>query len=131
MPASGARVEVEGAKELRRALKRMGDDLADLRAINLEAAQAVADQARERVPVASGRLRGSIKPRATKTRGYVTAGNNRLVPYAGPIHFGWHRRHIVPQPFLFDALDERRDDIVRKYQARVGDLVERVGRETP
>jgi hypothetical protein len=131
MPATGARVEVEGAKELRRALKRMGDDLKDLRAINLEAANAVADRARERVPVVSGRLQRSIKPRATKTRGYVTAGDNRLVPYAGPIHFGWSARNIAPQPFLFDALDDRRDEIVRKYQDRVSGLVERVGRETP
>jgi hypothetical protein len=125
-----ARIQVEGAVELRRALKRMGADLKDLTKINREAAEVVAGDARSNAPRLTGKLAGSIKGRATKTRATVTAGS-RFIPYAGPIHFGWPARNISPQPFLYDAIDRRRDEVVRKYQERVGELVVRVGRETP
>lgn len=123
-------VQVTGAKELRRALKRMGDDLNDLRAINLAAARDVADEAQHTVPRVSGALAGAITPKATKASGSVSAGGRRL-PYAGVIHFGWPRHNIEPQPFLFDALDNRREAVADKYRERVDALVVRVGRETP
>jgi hypothetical protein len=109
----------------------MTDDLKDLREIHLAAAKIVEEVARERVPVRTGRLRRTIKASATRTRGVVSAGRNGIVPYAGPIHFGWPARNIEPQPFIYDALDARKDQIVRQYEERVGQLVERVGRETP
>jgi hypothetical protein len=123
-------IEVTGAKELRKALKHMGADLADLTATNRAAAEQVAERARDHAPRRSGRLAKTIRARASKTKASVIAGS-AAVPYAGPIHFGWHRRHIVPNPFLYDALDERRGEVVAAYSKRVGDLVERVGRETP
>jgi hypothetical protein len=128
--AAGPRVEVTGAKELRRALKHMGADMKDLTRINRAAAEDVAKHARDRAPRRSGRLAKSVKARATRSAGRVQAGS-RLVPYAGPIHFGWHRRHISPQPFIYDALDERRSEVVDLYEKRVAELVVRVGRETP
>ncbi len=126
---TNARVQVTGAKELRKALKKMGADVKDLTAINKKAAETVADEARERAPILTGVLRKTIRARATKTRGYVTAGTG--IPYAGVIHFGWPRHGISPQPFIFDALDARKDEVVHAYEKRIGDLVERVGRETP
>lgn len=131
MAAPTARIQVTGAKELRRALKRMDADLKDLTRINKSAAEIVARTARERAPVLTGRLRNTIKVGATRTRGTVSAGNRGNVPYAGPIHFGWPQRNISPQPFIYDALDERRSEVVELYQTRVADLVTRVGRETP
>ncbi len=130
MAGTNARIQVTGAKELRRALKKMGADVKDLTPINREAAQDVAEEARQRVPVLSGALRRTIKGSGTKTRGTVSAGARGL-PYAGVIHFGWPRHNISPQPFIYDALDNRREAVVEKYQKRIGDLVERVGRETP
>jgi HK97 gp10 family phage protein len=130
MAAGSARVQIEGAKELRKALKRMGADVKDLTEINREAAETVASQARDRAPVLSGALRASIKSSATKTKGVVRAGG-KAIPYAGVIHFGWPRHNIAPQPFIFDALDSRKDEVVGKYQDRIAALVERVGRETP
>jgi len=109
----------------------MTDDLKDLREIHLAAARIVEEVARENAPVRSGRLRRTIKAGATRTRGTVSAGRNGSVPYAGPIHFGWPARNIESQPFIFDALDARKDQVVRQYEERVGQLVERVGRETP
>ncbi len=51
--------------------------------------------------------------------------------YAGVIHFGWPRHNIEPQPFLYDALDKRFDEVVRVYEKRITDLVHKLDRETP
>lgn len=123
-------VRVTGAAELRRALKRMGDDLEDLKDIHREAGDLVAGTARGDAPVLTGTLAGDIRAGATKTRAYVSVGRKRI-PYAGPIHFGWPARNIQAQPFLYAASDARAEDVARLYIDRVGELVERVGRETP
>lgn len=130
MAAPAARIQVTGAVELRRALGRMGADLKDMSKVNREAADIVASEARQRAPVRSGDLRRSVRGGATKTRGTVSAGK-RGIPYAGVIHFGWPAHNIEPQPFIYDAVDEKRDDVVNLYRRRVDDLVRRVGRETP
>ena len=130
MAAPAARVQVTGAKELRRALKRMGADLSDLTKINREAAETVLKTARDRAPVQTGRLRRSLKAGATTTRGTVSAGGG-LVPYAGPIHFGWPARNIEPNTFIYDALDEKKGEVVSKYEDRITDLVNKLDRETP
>ncbi len=130
MAAGKARVQVTGAREFRAAMKKMGADLSDLTAINKAAAQKVADTARGRAPVLSGRLRGSIRAGATRTRGTVKAGTNGI-PYAGVIHFGWPRHNIEPQPFIYDALDERKGEVIDAYEAHIEALVLKVGRETP
>jgi len=123
-------VQVTGAKELRRALQRMGNDATDLRAINLAAAKEVGDEAQHRAPHLSGALVHSVRPTATKQSGKVAAGK-KTVPYAGVIHFGWPRHNIKPHPFLFDALDDKRQAVADKYAERVDALVVRVGKETP
>ena len=130
MAAGKPAVRVEGAAEFRRAMKRMGADLSDLTAINKAAAQKVAETARDKVPVLSGALESSIKAGATRTRGSVRAGS-RSVPYAGPIHFGWPARNISPQPFIYEALDERKRDVIDAYEQHIEALVEKVARETP
>jgi hypothetical protein len=129
MPAKPA-VQVTGAKELRKALQRMGADLGDLTRIHRDVAGIVREAAVQRVPVRSGKLRATIKGKGTKARATVTAGS-RPVPYAGPIHFGWPARNIEPQPFLYDALDERKGEVARRYEDLVGDLVKKLDRETP
>jgi len=123
-------IRVSGAKEFRVAMKRMGADLKDLSAVNKAAAEVVADAARGRVPVMSGQLRGSIRAKGTRTFGSVAAGR-RNIPYAGVIHFGWPRHNIEPQPFIYDALEDKSDDVVRKYDQLVEALVIKVGRDTP
>lgn len=130
MAASGPSVQVEGAKELRRALKHMNADLKDLSRVHKAAGQSVLDEAREIVPRVSGVLGRSIRLSATRTRASILAGKSS-VPYAGPIHFGWRRRNIEPQPFLYDALDRRRQEVADVYGDEVGRLVRKVDRETP
>ncbi len=130
MAAGKPAVKVVGAAEFRKAMRNMGADLKDLTAINRRAAETVAEAARDGAPVLTGALRGSVKSRATQKRGSVQAGSKGVV-YAGPIHFGWPARNIKPQPFLYDALDDRRDAVVDAYEQHIEALVQKVARETP
>jgi hypothetical protein len=128
--AKGAAVEVTGAKELRKAMKHMGADLKDLTNVNKAAAKPVYERSKDLVPRVSGALGRTIRVLASKTRASILAGRNG-VPYAGPIHFGWRRRNIGSQPFLTDAVAEKRSEVVDIYGAFIGDLVKRLDRETP
>jgi len=123
-------VKVTGAREFRAALERMGGDVKDVTALNRRLADDVAQAARQRVPIKTGRLSKSIRARASKTRAGVNMGG-RLAVYGPPIHFGWRRRNIEPQPFLYDALDARRHALVGMYQGEVERLVKKLDRETP
>ncbi len=126
MAAGLSRIQVSGAKEFRAAMQKMGADLSDLTAINRRLAETVADAARSSAPVLTGRLSGSIRAGATRTKGYVRAGG-RSIPYAGVIHFGWPRHNIAPQPFIYD----KKSDVIETYDRYVEALVEKVGRDTP
>ena len=84
-------IKATGVKELRRELRKMGDDLEDLKALNLDVATLVSDRAKDIVPRRTGTLADTIRPTGTKTAGRVRAGFKR-VPYAGVIHFGWPPR---------------------------------------
>jgi hypothetical protein len=125
-----AAIEVEGGPQLRRALKKFDARLGDLSAIHRDVGELVAAEAETLVPVDTGRLRDTIHSTRGKASASVLAGRS-LVPYAGPIHFGWRARNIEPQPFLYDALDRRRDDVLDRYNDGIGDLVRRFDTEAP
>lgn len=127
MPADPI-VRLDGARQLRRALSRAGDDLADLRAANAQAAGIAASGARVRVPERSGRLAASVRPGATKTQAVIRAGSARI-PYAGPIHWGWAARHIAPHPFLSEGAQATEPAWLGVYTAALERLVARVARE--
>lgn len=126
---AGEHIEVEGLKELQRALRRAKDeDLKKaLKSSNKAAAQDVADEAQNIVPVKSGKLLESIKAGVELKSGYVKAGSGR-VEYAGPIHFGWRSRNIEPNPFLYDALDNRREAIFAEYERDIDKITDRLNR---
>lgn len=123
-------IEVEGGPQLRRAFKKLGDRADDLKELHGDIGAMVEQTAESLVPVQSGTLRESIRSSKRKTGATVLAGR-RGVPYAGPIHFGWRARNIEPQPFLYDALDSRRDEIAKKYADGIGRLVQRFDLEAP
>ena len=125
-----ATIQVEGAAELRRAMKHMERDLKDLTKIHKAAAAPVMERSKDLVPRVSGALGRTIRLSATRTRASILAGRSG-VPYAGPIHYGWRRRNIEPHPFLTDAIAEKRSEVVDIYGMAIGDLVRRVDRETP
>ena len=106
----------------------MDDGVKDFTKVGQDAADIVAAEGRALSPRGETlRLRRSIKARASKTRSRVTA---RTI-YAGVIHFGWPRHNIEPQPFLYDALDKRSDEVIALYERRITALVQKLDRETP
>lgn len=123
-------IQIDGGRETRRKLRQAGDDLSDLKDLHKRLADDIAGTAKTKVPVRSGRLKRSIRGSGTKTAARVRAGNNQKnfrhgVPYAGPIHFGWAERGIRPQPFMYEALDNRRQEVVDRYNAEVRSIINR------
>jgi len=92
-----------------------------LTVIAAKAAIPVAATGRDLAPKLSGRLAGSVRPGGSQ-RGAVVRAGRGAVPYAGVIHFGWPRHNIRPQPFLYEAIDRRRDDVVRAYETGIRNL---------
>jgi HK97 gp10 family phage protein len=115
--------QIDGLKELQRDLKKLGDDAKnDMKPAHMKAAELVVMGAKRYVPYRTGRLLESLRPFARQKAGVVRAGS-ASVPYAGPIHFGWPARRIKPQPFIYDALDQRRAEVVNIYAERMGELI--------
>lgn len=128
----GQHVEIEGLKDLQKALRIAGskDLKKELRQAQKSSADIVSRRAKVLAPKDTGKLAASIRPGASMRSGYVKAGGKR-VPYAGPIHFGWKRRNIAPNPFLFEALAASRSKIVREHQKSMDDLVAKIHKATP
>lgn len=129
-----ARVEVKGDRQLRKALKRVEGNVSELREVHRSAGEVVEGEARTLVPVESGLLRDTIRLSirlAGRASGTTVMAGKSMVPYAGPIHFGWAARNIEPQPFLYDALDRRRDDVLDRYQRGVDSVIHRFDLEAP
>lgn len=122
--------KIAGADEVRRKIRNMQDAVSktaaksELKTLHGDAAKIVEQDALGRAPVRSGRLRESIRSSGTQKAGVVRAGFAR-VPYVGPIHFGWAKRNIRPQPFLYDAKDARRDEVVRSVEQGIDALIRR------
>lgn len=107
-------------------MKALDSDLIDsMKSTNAELAADVAATARTKVPRRTGRLAGSIRSSGQARSGVVRAGSAG-VPYANPIHFGWSKHNIHPNPFMYDALDERRDEIEKRWVDELEKLVGKV-----
>jgi HK97 gp10 family phage protein len=123
---SFGRIQVEGLNETLRDLRKLKEkDIPKaIRNANLEAAELVVPTAQAEAPRRSGKLAKTVKAKATRKAGSVKAGS-AAVPYAGPIHFGWGRRHIDPQPFLYRAIDKRIHEVRERYEAQMRRAIER------
>ncbi|MDK4252603.1 hypothetical protein NLL32_00740 [Corynebacterium propinquum] len=129
-----ATVYVDGARELRRSLKKAGLDVRDdLKDAHRAAANHVLVRSRQIVPVAPlsmtsavpGLLRDSLRPGATQTAAIVRAGKKR-VPYAGPIHWGWKARKIKPSLYLTRAAKDTEPTWVQEYLAKFESIIDKI-----
>lgn len=128
-------VRIDGGRRLRSTLKKAGGDLQDLRAANRRAVDTVKPVAAALAPRRSGRLDGTIRTGATIRAGTIKAGK-KLVPYAGPIHWGWPTRPqpereiyggpIRPNPFLSRAAQITEPAWVPIYEAEMLDVIRSV-----
>lgn len=121
-------VKVEGAREFRRAARKAGIDLKQMREVHRAAANIVVGKARGWAPKVSGSLAGTIRAGATQTAGIVRAGNNRKskagVPYAPPIHWGWKARNIKANPFLSYAAQATEVQWLEIYHDKVEEILD-------
>lgn len=86
----------------RRTLRNAAGDLNDLKEIHARVSSYVAAKAKAAAPHRTGRLAGSGRGNRAAGRAEVRFGG-ASVPYANPIHWGWPRRHIAPNPFAYDT----------------------------
>ena len=143
-------VRVVGLRQFNKILRGLGDDAVnDIKQAHAAAAKMVEDTARPMVPVhgarsaVSGRpywrtpahppgfMRSTLRSSGTGRGGFVRAGK-KLVPYAGPVHFGWPNRPnpgkgwqggpIAPNPFLYNALDKRRNEVAETFARYIDDI---------
>lgn len=75
-------------------------------------------------PTLSGRLTGTLRAGRGKTKAVVRAGGARA-PHAGVIHYGWPAHNIAAQPFLTNALQSERGDVLRALDNGLGELLKK------
>lgn len=112
-------VRIDGLGQLRRDLRKLGDNLADLKDANATVAGMVAAEAARRAPRRSGRLAGTLRGNRAAGGAAVMAGR-AAVPYAGPIHWGWPARGIAAQPFAADAARALQPAWLAVYDRAIG-----------
>ena len=80
-------VQVEGARELRAALAKLGEDLEDFKDTHADVASLVDSQAVGWIPSRTGALAHSGRPSGTKSAAILRYGGAGA-PYANAVHWG-------------------------------------------
>lgn len=120
-------ITIHGGLELRRAFEAAGDDaINDLKTLNKEVAEIVAEEARRLAPFRSGKLKTTIKAFGTKSKARVKLGN-KSTPYAAIIQWGNPIRNIEPNPFMTDALANKRQEVLDTWEIGLEQLLEENG----
>ncbi|MFI6861296.1 HK97 gp10 family phage protein [Streptomyces sp. NPDC050421] len=125
-------VRVEGLREFQRNLRQLRDRELNkkVRLANKAAAEVVKPEARRTAPdrrpsskdrqnYRPGRLEKSITVTASPKSAVIKAGSKARVPYAGAIHFGYRRRGISPNRFLYRAMARKSDEVSATYEAEI------------
>lgn len=115
-----------GWRRFRKTLRQSGIDLADLKAVNGDAASVAAGGAKRLVPEVTGRLARTIRSAGTKTAGIVRVGNNTSVRYAGPVHWGWFRRHVRENPFASQGAQDTESTWVPLYETYLDNTLDKI-----
>lgn len=122
----GVTLKTEGLARASRALAKAGDYAEDQRELMHRIGQLVVDEAKGLAPVRTGALRDAIRAGRGKTKAVVRAGFRR-VPYAPVVHYGWADRNIEPQPYLLQALANKREEAFNLYQEGMRALLFKAG----
>lgn len=117
-------VRVKGLNETLSALRKLGDDMEDLKTANQKLGTEIAAEAAAIAPKLSGALASSIRANRAKKRVTIKAGNTR-VPYAGVIEYGWPRRGIEAQSYLRKAAFDNKDLISRRYEDNIKEVIKK------
>jgi hypothetical protein len=131
-------IKVAGLNEAIRNLRAIGVPSSEIGEASQQAGNIVANMARSLVPVKTGALRSTISAKKIARKVVVSAGNNRSVPYANPIHFGWNydrvnlqAKNIRPRPFFINALSRTRTEVYRVFFDNIGRLLQKYSNTKP
>lgn len=124
--ADSVGVRVEGLNKLTRDLQALGLDVDDLKgAFSSIAAEGAALAARY-APRRTGALAASIRGNKAKNKAVIAAGRAR-VPYAGPINYGWPKRHIAPSKFMQKADLEMQPKALALLEREINQAIQKRG----
>jgi len=137
-PKQRGSIEVTGVQIIQRRLRKMDDGtVQELKRVYHYSANLVAKNALPRIPRRTGNLASTLRVQATRYGGFVKLGGRRTAPYAGPIHFGWPNRPdlrkdwyggpIRPNPFLYAALDARREAVNDAFYSGIMKVARQAG----
>ena len=118
-------VKIKGLRSVTKALESVGVPKKELNQAAKRSAGRVVNEAKTLAPVRSGKLRDSIRISATLTKGVSIKAGSLSIPYANPIHWGWFKRNIKPQPFFIKAIGLTRDDVYQDYLKELEQLMVR------
>ncbi|MFJ7419780.1 hypothetical protein ACIQXD_14360 [Streptomyces uncialis] len=117
---------------LKKTLRALKDrDLSKrVREVNKTAAEIVKPDAQRGVPQRTktpkdakkyrpGKLAKSVKVVASANSAAVKAGTAARAPYAGAIHFGFPRRGIKPNRFLYRAMARNSEQVSETYEREI------------
>ena len=116
-------VKVKGLRQAIKALQAIGVPASAIKEAGTRSGEIVASEARGLVPVKTGALRNTIRVSKALNKVSISAGNNKSVPYANPIHWGWFKRNIKPQPFFVKALGLTRSEVYDNYFRSLDKLI--------
>lgn len=120
-----ASVRVEGLSQLRRQLKQLEVDTADLKDAHAAVASTVAHAAANRAKRRTGRMAASVRGNRAVGKATVTVGGAAL-PYVPPIYYGWPAHGIEGDPFVVDAAQETEQAWLPLYEHALADVVDRI-----
>lgn len=116
-------VQVKGARELRRSLKKAEGDLNAMKDAHEKVSRMVAALAQASAPKRSGRLASSIRGTRQQSRAVVKAGG-RKAPYAVFVH--WGTTTMTANPWVSAAAQGSEPRWLPIYKADVDKALERV-----
>lgn len=132
MPVQKAAVEIEGLRQVVRNLERLGVESKDLKGAFQRVGAKAEQHGQATAPRASGDLAASVRQSKRKNSVYIYAGRNRThrnrwSPYAGVIHFGWGKRGIEPQPWLYNTVRVWGAWAAKQVEVEMQRLIQRKG----
>jgi hypothetical protein len=126
-----SQVYIEGLYEAVAGLRDLGAEK-EIQALNLRVGNMVVKEAKQLVPVRTGRLRDSIRASKAIRTAVVQAGRDPLIPYANPINWGWFydkeyfiAKNIMPTQFMNKAAKKVRAQIATTYMTELVRLYEK------
>lgn len=123
------RIRVTGLRELVRNMEKAGVEAQDIKEIMFGAGEIVAKRAATLAPVRTGRLVGNIRVGKAKNKASIKVGSAR-VPYARFVYFGKDNPakggfYAKANPFIFNAVREKRAEVFKEIQIGVQKLLEK------